>query len=301
MRSMPVAASSLRLALVPLLLTASVQLAGCASDSYGGPINGNRALSPEERRLQDTETKIADLTRRVNGMEANRASQNLGDDLRNLRGQVEQLRYDFDNAQRKNQDQAASLDARLKTLEAGGQPAAGAVPGAAGYPQGTYPTTVPQAAAGGVYTPQQSVAAPAPSPAPTSAAPQSAGADEEALYLKSFDSIKSGKYDDAIRGFRGMLDKYPQGNYSDNAWYWMGESYYVKRDYPNALQSYRSLLEKFPASPKVPDALLKTGIIQQEQSPPKKDQARAAYQRVLKDYPNSQAATLARSRLDQLK
>lgn len=291
MRSTPFAMTPARRALMPLLLTASA-LAGCASGGYGGPINGDRALSPEERRLQDTETKIADLTRRVNGMEANRANQNLGDEVRSLRGQVEQLRYDFDNAQRKTQEQDAALDARLKALEAGGAAAAVPAPGAAGAP-----------AAGGLYTPpaaavpQPQVYAPAPQPPAATGA--SAAADEEALYLKSFDSIKTGKYDDAIRGFRGMLDKYPQGNYSDNAWYWMGESYYVKRDYPNALQSYRSLLEKFPASPKVPDALLKTGIVQQEQK--KNDQARAAYQRVLKEYPNSQAATLARGRLDQLK
>jgi tol-pal system protein YbgF len=275
------------LALMPLLLTASV-LTGCASGNYGAPINGDRALSPEERRLQDTETKIADLTRRVNGMEANRASQNLGDEVRNLRGQVEQLRYDFDNAQRKNQDDQAALDARLKVLEGAAQPGA--------YPPGTAPPPgVAYAPSPGQAVPlQPTVVAP-----PPAAANPSAAADEEAQYLKSFDAIKAGKYDDAIRGFHGMLEKYPQGNYSDNAWYWMGKSYYVKRDYPNALQSYRSLLEKFPASPKVPDSLLETGIIQQEQK--KNDQARAAYQRVLKEYPNSQAATLAATRLGQLK
>jgi tol-pal system protein YbgF len=295
MRITPDAMNPVRRALMPLLLTASV-LTGCAGGgNYGGPINGDRALSPEEQRLQATETKIADLTRRVNGVEANRTSQNLGDDLRNLRGQVEQLRYDFDNAQRKNQEQNAALDARLKVLESAGQPAAGAVENPA--VPGGYPPAAGAPAPGGLYTPPpagQPVA-----PVPAAAVSPSAGADEEALYLKSFDSIKAGKYDDAIRGFRGMLDKYPQGNYSDNAWYWMGQSYFSKRDYPNALQSYKSLLEKFPASPKVPDALLNTGIVQQQQS--KNDQARAAYQRVLKEYPNSQAATLARSRLDQLK
>ncbi len=96
-----------------------------------------------------------------------------------------------------------------------------------------------------------------------------------------------------------MLGKYPQGNYADNAWYWMGESYHVKGDDANALKSYQSLLTQFPASPKVPDALLKTGVIYQGQQ--KTAQARDAYQKVLKQYPSSSAAGQARTRLAQLK
>lgn len=259
------------------LLPAALVLAGCAS-SYGAPINGERALSPEEQRLQAVETKLADLTRRFNGSEASR-DQKMAGDIGSLHGMVEQLRYDFDNSQKRNQELLQSYDARLKTLEAAqqagavGQPQAGDAQGAAGVP--ATPGATPPAA------------------------PASAAADEEALYLRSFDLLKAGKYDDAIHGFSAMLAKYPQGNYSDNALYWTGESYNIKKDYPNALTSYRALLEKFPASPKVPDALLKTGIILQDQK--KTEQARAAYQRVIKEFPNSSSATQARSRLATLR
>jgi len=73
----------------------------------------------------------------------------------------------------------------------------------------------------------------------------------------------------------------------------------VKGDDSNALKSYQSLLQQFPASPKVPDALLKTGVIYQSQQ--KDAQARDAYQKVLKQYPSSSAAGQARTRLAQLK
>ena len=96
-----------------------------------------------------------------------------------------------------------------------------------------------------------------------------------------------------------MVAKYPQGNYADNAWYWMGESYHVKGDDDNALKAYQTLLQQFPASPKVPDALLKTGVIYQGQG--KNAQARDAYNKVLKLYPTANAAAQARSRLAQLK
>lgn len=267
--------SSARLA--PLF--AVLALAGCAANNYGGPINGQQALSPEERRLQAVETKLAEVSRRLNTTDAGR-EQKVSEELGKLRGLIEQLRYDFDQSQRRQQEAITSFDARIKGLEA---QAVGTADGSIGATSD--PAAVPSVGGGAV---------------PASASPAlSSAADEEALYLKSFDQLKAGKYDEAITGFKAMLAKYPQGNYSDNAWYWTGESHYIKKDYPSALASYRALLEKFPASPKVPDALLKTGIILQDQK--KADQAKAAYNRVLKEFPNSSAATQARTRLGQLR
>lgn len=262
--------------LAPLL--AVLALTGCAANNYGGPINGQQALSPEERRLQAVETKLAEVSRRQTTVDAGR-DQKVSEDLGKLRGLIEQLRYDFDQSERRQQEAITSFDARIKALEAH---AIGTADGSIGGVTGD-PAAQPF---GGTVAPPANV-------------PLSTSADEEALYLKSFDQLKAGKYDEATAGFKAMLAKYPQGNYSDNAWYWTGESYYIKKDYPNALTSYRSLLEKFPASPKVPDALLKTGIIQQDQK--KADQAKAAYNRVIKEFPNSSAAPQARTRLSQLR
>lgn len=262
--------------LAPLL--AVLALTGCAANNYGGPINGQQALSPEERRLQAVETKLAEVSRRQTTVDAGR-DQKVSEDLGKLRGLIEQLRYDFDQSERRQQEAITSFDARIKALEAHAIGTAdGSIGGVPGDPAAQQ--------FGGTVAPPANV-------------PLSTAADEEALYLKSFDQLKAGKYDEATAGFKAMLAKYPQGNYSDNAWYWTGESYYIKKDYPNALTSYRSLLEKFPASPKVPDALLKTGIIQQDQK--KADQAKAAYNRVIKEFPNSSAAPQARTRLGQLR
>ncbi len=270
-------------------LIAALSLSACATD-YGAPINGQRALSPEEQRLQAVENKTVDLSRRLGVLESTQNGSQ-ADDLRSLRGQVEQVQHDLGTLQQQNND----FDARLKRLETGAQPpAAGTDPNA---PAGAVPAPT---AAAPVMSPPASVA-PAAAPPVQAQAPagNSASADEEAIYLKSFDQLRGGKYDAAITGFRAMLGKYPQGNYADNAWYWMGESYHVKGDDANALKSYQSLLTQFPASPKVPDALLKTGVIYQGQQ--KTAQARDAYQKVLKQYPSSSAAGQARTRLAQLK
>ncbi|MCX7071325.1 MAG: tol-pal system protein YbgF [Gammaproteobacteria bacterium] len=260
---------------VPLWLSA------CAAQNYGGPINGQQALSPEERRLQAVESKLAELSRKLSSNEAGRDQRN-AEELGRLRGLIEQLRYDFDQSERRQQEAITSFDARIKGLEAEALAPSSAAAAPAHVGEG----------ATGIAAGSAPAAAPA-------AAPLSSAADEEALYLKSFDLLKGGKYDEAITGFKGMLAKYPQGNYSDNAWYWTGESYYIKKDFPNALASYRSLLEKFGSSPKVPDALLKTGIIQQEQK--KNDAAKAAYNRVIKEFPNSSAAIQARTRVTQIR
>lgn len=297
--------SSLARGLAPF---AALVLVACASD-YGAPINGQRALSPEEQRLQAVENKTVDLTRRLNAMESAQTGTQ-ADDMRQLRGQVEQLRHDVDALQQSTQQKDADLDARLKRLEnpqsAGaadtGTPAAPGTPGvpvvAAPPATGTAPpapaTNAPQ-----VVTAPPQAAAPPPAAAPAAAPAPSNSADEESIYLKSFDQLRASKYDSAISGFRSMLAKYPQGNYADNAWYWMGECYHVKGDDNDALKAYQSLLQQFPASPKVPDALLKTGAIYQAQQ--KTAQARDAYGRLLKQYPSSSAAGQARTRLAQLK
>lgn len=279
----------------PALLAAALVLSGCAAD-YGPPINGDRALSPEEQRLQAVENKTVDLSRRLAALEAAQSGSS-SDELRALRGQVEQLRYDLDTAQQKNAQQLADLDARLKRLEAGMPPGAG-VPSAPGAAP-TAPSVVPPAAAPPVTPAAASAATATPAaPPPAAAAATTATADEEAIYLKSFDLLRANKLDDAIRGFKSQLAKYPQGNYADNAWYWLGQCYYVKQDYGNALRSYQSLLQAFPASPKVPDALLGMGLVYQAQQ--KNAEARQAYNRVVKDYPSSGAAAQARSRLAQL-
>ena len=65
-----------------------------------------------------------------------------------------------------------------------------------------------------------------------------------------------------------------------------------------ALAAFEVVLERFPASAKAPGALFKIGRLQQAAG--SGAAARASYERILKDYPDSPAAGLARQRLQQL-
>ncbi len=264
-------------ALALVLLTS-----GCASD-FGGPISSSSktVLSPAERRLQDVETKTAQLVRRVDAMNATQTDQDLTrlrDEIRFLRGDVEKLRFDLEARDRGTKELFSNLDRRMAQVEAGG--------GSAGAGGGG-------AAPSGVVTTAPGTMAPA-------GAPRAAVAtrEEERAYLGTFDQLKNGKYEEAIRGFRGMLDQWPQGRYADNGWYWMGEAQMVKRDYGGAANSFQSLVQGFPSSPKVADGLYKLGLAQIELKKPV--DAKAALQRVIREYPSTNAANLAKQKLDQL-
>lgn len=296
-------------------LTTIVLLAGCAS-SYGGRISsdGGEALSPEERRLQQAENKLLELSRRIDSVNfagMDQENLRLRDDIRALRGEMERLRFDMDQQAKRSREQYLDLDRRLQRFEVPqGAGPVGSAPSSYGTPNFGGPTTVNTTVAPSA-PPTTVVTVPPPASGPTTAPAASPGAppvvtissgsgatpEEEEAYIKSFDLLKNGKYDDAIRSFRSLLDRWPQGRYADNAWYWMGEANYVKRDYKSALTSFQSLLQRFPTSPKAPDAMLKVGLTQIELK--QEAEGRTTLQKVIQSYPQSNAAKLARQRLEQ--
>lgn len=252
-------------------LAAAVSLAGCA-DFAGGPIGGGgdappQPLSTQESRLQAIETRLGDLTRKVDNL--NLAAQNQGisqlqSEVRDLRGDVERLHFDIDSANKRGKELYADLDRRLTKVENEGRAARLAL-----------------------------------EPKIANAPPVPASQEEESTYLSVFEQLRGGHYDEAITGFKDLTTRWPQGHYADNSWYWLGEAYFAKKDYDASLGAFRTLIEKFPASPKVPDGLLKVGMAQAEKK--QTAEAKATLQKVVSDYPNTNAASLARQRLDQLK
>lgn len=269
-----------------LILLSSLAFAACTPMPQK---SGEQPLSPEEIRMRAIEAKLAEVGRRTAAVE-NKDDSATTDELRRLQGQIEQLRFDMDTADRRNKDLNTDLDrrvAKLESREVQAQAAAAAAVGGPTPPFASMPANPESVAPQGYGIPNPA------------AVVQSAtsGAEEEAAYLRAFDYLKAGKYDNAIVSFRAVLEKWPRGSYSDNSWYWLGESQYVKRQYQPALTAFNTLVERFPASPKVPDALFKSGLAQNELG--QTEAAKVVWKRVVKDYPNSNAAGLARQRLAQ--
>jgi tol-pal system protein YbgF len=121
---------------------------------------------------------------------------------------------------------------------------------------------------------------------------------EEVMYRAAADQLRIGRYEDAIAGFRAQLQQYPTGNLADNAQYWIGEAYYVTRQFDQAMAEFQRVPAEYPQSPKAADALLKIGYIQYERR--QFAEARQTLNNLKSTWPDSPAARLADNRLRRM-
>jgi len=227
--------------------------------------------------------------------------QELQDEVRTLRGQLENQEQELENLKRRQRDQYLDLDQRISDMRnsqpvaSGGSPRSGSSPAAR-------PTVIPPA------EDSPEVRAPMESQSSVTAIGQpqvdsqpavSSAAEEKAAYDQAFQALKELRYADAAEDFQSFLDAYPNSDYADNAQYWLGESYYVTRNYDIALTAFQDLMDKYPQSPKVPDALLKVGYTHYELE--QWDSSRAALTQVQESYPDTTLARLAESRLRSMR
>jgi tol-pal system protein YbgF len=223
--------------------------------------------------------------------------------LQNLQGQIEELRHQVEELKSHGKDQYIDLDSRIGRLEGRNAPAAPAAAGAAS-PDGAAMQDVqldnPQAAQ--VPTPVAAPAAGTPDSAPVAqadAAGTAAQQDPKSAYDAAFGALKDGRYAESARLFQAFITQFPNDELTPNAYYWLGESYYVTQNYPVSLDTFHRLLAQFPSSQKAPDALLKVGYCQYEMK--QWDQAQATLNQVLQQYPNTTVANLAQGRLRALR
>ena len=187
-------------------------------------------------------------------------------ELARLRGQTEVQVHQLDTLGKRQNDLYADLDKRVADLAkaAGPAPADAAQPAAAdGSPQ-----VDPQLVESRSY--------------------------EAALAL-----FREANYPGAIAGFNGFLKAHPDSSLAANAQYWIGYSYYSLKDYKNALAHQQKLLTLYPASNKVPDAML--NIANSQLALNNVAGARKTLKDIVAKHPGTQAATLAARRLAELK
>jgi tol-pal system protein YbgF len=231
-------------------------------------VTGCATTAPEEDpvhiKLNDIDTRLARIERVVSNQSlldmANQV-ESLRSDVRAMHNDVDVLSHALESARKQQKDLYADLDARLKAVEARG--GAGAAAGAS-------------AGAGDS---------------------QSADTDKGA-YQAAFDLLKAGQYDRAIAGFQDFLSKYPNSALADNAQYWLGEAYYVNKQFQESLGAFQRVVDKFPGSRKLPDALLKIGYCDYELK--EYSAARGVLEQVAAKFPDQPAARLAQQRLEKM-
>lgn len=118
-------------------------------------------------------------------------------------------------------------------------------------------------------------------------------------YQAAFAQLKAGRFNESARSFEDFIQQNPNHELTDNAYYWLGESYYVTRNYPLALAAFQSLEQNFPLSSKLADSLLKIGYTYHELED--YQQAQQALNKVVDSFPSQSVSRLAQNRLNLLK
>jgi tol-pal system protein YbgF len=252
--------------------------AGCASTPA--------ADDPIQLKLNDIDARVTRIERIISNQSLVELAQHLDQvqaDVRQLRGRVEELEYNAEAMHKQQRDLYSDLDKRIAALGGGssGAAAAGALSGAG--------------SAAGSSSPQSAGSAGSPKGSAGSGADSGGSSEEQTVYAQSFDALKAGSYSVAITGFKSFLSSYPASPLAENAQYWLGEAFYVTRDFDSATGAFRNVLQKWPDSRKAPDALLKLGYTQLEQK--KTGEGRATLSQVVQKYPGTDAAKLAAERL----
>jgi len=83
---------------------------------------------------------------------------------------------------------------------------------------------------------------------------------KENFYKLAYGLLEAGQVVAARTLFEEFLEKWPNDAYSDNALYWIGESYYAEKDYRLAALTFQRVRTDFVKGDKSKDALLKLGF-----------------------------------------
>ena len=164
------------------------------------------------------------------GFEQQYQMQLLQQEVMQLRGVVEQLQYELQRIKAVQDDRYLELDSRL----------------------------------------QQALQASEAKPAATVVDEQEesdSGPDENLSEKDQYETvqmlIRNRQYDMAITQLDGLIKRFPDGEYTPNAYYWLGQVYTAKvnPDFEKARQALAQVISYFPDHSKVPDAAYALGKV----------------------------------------
>ena len=187
----------------------------------------------------------------------------LQQELKDLRGLIEEQRYLIKRLERGQKEQYLDLDSRLVQL-------------------------------GGVE-PEDRVSekgnkAPSEEAQTFSSEPPEFDNEREA-YQYAFDLMRNRQFQESLIGFEEIIVAFPNGQYTPNAFYWIGELYLAQGVNEKSRQAFIQVISLYPDHQKVPDALYKLGVVYFALGD---NQSALKYLgQVQQEYPNSSAAGLA--------
>lgn len=146
--------------------------------------------------------------------------------------------------------------------------------------------------------PVDSTATPGPAGDASAPAPAAPATSPSALFDAAQRDYNRGNYQLALAGFEDVLKQAPDSDLADDAQYWKGECYYSLGDMEHAIQEFLKVRDLYPDGNRVPTATLKIGYAFLRQGD--EATARRYFETVIREFPNSDEAPLARDKLASL-
>jgi tol-pal system protein YbgF len=229
----------------------------------------------------------------------------LEEQMRDLTGRLEEMANRVDRLRQRVAQIGGAIGARLgpggppppgfapRRVSAAGPPPSGGTltpPGRPGRPAPpetdtlTPPTPLlPRAAAlGGPGA--------APNPPPADVLPSG---PVSAQYNFAFGLLKEADYPAAEQALRAFVRQHPDSTLAGDAQYWLGETYYARRQYRQAARAFAEGYRRYPKGPKAPQDLLKLGMALARGG--QRRNACLAFAQLDHDFPRSGAAVKARA------
>jgi tol-pal system protein YbgF len=253
-----------------------------------------------------TRADLASQDRRMRGLLQDQRRQ-----LQSLQREVERLRADVEGGGGRvatsgaGHDRLREIEDRLAALERERSPAP--LPEAAEVPpaEETEPPATPPAVA----------AKPAPAPAPPPPPPAAedpwrrdvareqaeagtVNVPERGAYLQLLDGLAKKDCSRAVPQLNSFAAANRESPLADDALYWAARCYAMTGDQNQAVSKFYDVVTRYPKANKAPAALLAQGnlFVSMGDTP----DARLALSKLIRDYPNSEEAALARQKLTQL-
>ena len=122
--------------------------------------------------------------------------------------------------------------------------------------------------------------------------------EEFSLWSNSLKLIENSRYSEAAENLRLLILSFPRGEYSIEAYFYLGDIYFQQQMYQDSIETFNSLLINFPENNRTPETIFKLGLnflrLEDEIA------AISNFNNVIQNYPESSAAILSEEELVKL-
>lgn len=121
----------------------------------------------------------------------------------------------------------------------------------------------------------------------------------ETSYKLAYDTFKSGEIGKARDMFTTFAEQFPGHKLMPNVRYWIGETYYLGKNYEQAVVEFQRVIKEYPGKEKAPAAMLKQALSFRELGDVKS--ARFILKEMIEKYPHAEEIATAKEVLGKLK